>query len=164
MVTKGQVRDSIARLVGVWPALGKRDALRDEIGQAIMQHAERLEGDDLDAGVSMLIRNGRTRQDDGGPAQPPGPGEVVGCILTAYRDRTRGYVSAADRRGGMTFPEWWATVPEGEREQHRALYLMMTDPDTFYGLVNKARQHKANTDRIAMNRANARKRSRGARA
>ena len=64
----------------------------------------------------------------------------------------------------MTFPEWWATVPEGEREQHRALYLMMTEPDTFYGLVNKARQHKANTDRIAMNRANARKRGRGARA
>ena len=51
------------------------------------------------------------------PAQPPGPGEVVGCILTAYRDRTRGYVSAADDRGGMTFPEWWATVPEGERER-----------------------------------------------
>lgn len=93
-----QVRDAIQRLCGVWPSLGKRDALRDEIGRAIMQHADTLDLADLDAGLSLLIRSARVRQDDGGPALPPGPGEVVGCILTARRDRTsRARGGAADR-------------------------------------------------------------------
>jgi hypothetical protein len=97
-VARVQVRDCIQRLVGVWPTLRKRDTMRDEIGRAVMAHADRLMPGDLDAGVDMLIRTARAQQDDGGPASPPGPGEVLGCILAARRDRLAGTTpSAADR-------------------------------------------------------------------
>lgn len=98
MVARVQVRDCIQRVAGVWPTLRKRDTMRDEIGRAIMAHADRLEVSDLDAGVDTLIRTARAQQDDGGPASPPGPGEVLGCILAARRDRLAGERGSATER------------------------------------------------------------------
>lgn len=98
MVARVQVRDTVQRLSGVWPTLRKRDTLRDEIGQALMRHADNLEATDLDEGVTLLVQTARVQQDDGGPAAPPGPGEVLGCVLSAKRARVmaaRG--PAADR-------------------------------------------------------------------
>lgn len=91
MVARVQVRDTVQRLAGVWPTLRKRDTLRDEIGRALMRHADNLDPADLDEGVTLLVQTARVQQDDGGPAAPPGPGEVLGCVLSARRAR----VSAA---------------------------------------------------------------------
>lgn len=98
MVARVQVRDCIQRIAGVWPSLRKRDTMRDEIGRGIMAYADRLEPADLDTGVDMLIRTARAQQDDGGPASPPGPGEVLGCILAARRDRLAGVRGSAAER------------------------------------------------------------------
>lgn len=98
MVARVQVRDTVQRIAGVWPTLRKRDTLRDEIGRALMRHADTLDPVDLDEGVALLVQTARVQQDDGGPAAPPGPGEVLGCVLTAKRQRVmaaRG--PAADR-------------------------------------------------------------------
>lgn len=87
MVARVQVRDTVQRLAGVWPTLRKRDTLRDEIGRSLMRHADNLDPVDLDEGVAMLVQTARVQQDDGGPAAPPGPGEVLGCVLSARRAR-----------------------------------------------------------------------------
>lgn len=162
MVTRQQVREGITRLVGVWPTLARRDALRQEIGHAIMRHAERIDPVDIRQGLDDLIARARAQQDDGGPAAPPGPHEVVGCILSAARVRDMAdtttpavgvtpEVVAADARlrddlargervtiedvrrsnmprryvPGLSFSQWWASLPEGERGKHAALRAMM---------------------------------------
>ena len=99
-VAKPQVRDTVQRLVGVWPTLRKRDTLRDEIGRALMRHADTLEAADLDNGVSLLVQTARVQQDDGGPAAPPGPGEVLGCVLSAKRARV------SSERDKMRAEDW----------------------------------------------------------
>jgi hypothetical protein len=166
-VTRREVMDGcVYRMVGVWPGLRKRVDLQREIGAAIMRHAPRLTVEDIAQGMDDLVGRARTQQDDGGPAAPPGPHEVVGCILTAARARTlsdttapapgvpREVVAADDRlradieRGqrvsrddvatsntarryvpGLSFSDWWATVPEAERPRHAALYAMMGGGD-----------------------------------
>ena len=162
VVTRQQVREGITRMVGVWPTLARRDALRQEIGHAIMRHAERIDPVDIRLGLDDLIARARAQQDDGGPAAPPGPHEVVGCILSAARVRDMAdtttpavgvtpEVVAADARllddlargervtiedvrrsnmprryvPGLSFSQWWASLPEGERGQHAALRAMM---------------------------------------
>ena len=141
MVTKDEVRAGIQRLVGMWPALGKRDALRQEIGHAVMKHAERIEPADIRAGLDKLIASTRTGQDDGGPAQPPSPHEVVGCILAASNVRRMADgANSRPRNDGITFAEWWETVPDDERPQHAALHMMMTEPDKARAMVDKARK------------------------
>ena len=124
MVTRTEVREGIARLVGVWPTLARRDALRQEIGEAVMRHAGRLDPVDIRQGLDDLIARARAQQDDGGPAAPPGPHEVVGCILSA-RDARRRDTPRPRYAPGLSFSEWWASLPEGERGQHAALRAMM---------------------------------------
>jgi hypothetical protein len=127
-VNRAEVRQAITRMVGVWPGLGKRDVLRQEIGEAIMRHADKVQPSDLDEGVRLLITTARTRQDDGGPAQPPGPRDVVGCILSARHDRVERLRDAAprkDARAGLTFGEWWDMLPEDQQAQHATLRAMM---------------------------------------
>jgi hypothetical protein len=89
MVTRQDVwEDCVQRMMGVWPGLRKRLDLQREIGAAVMRHAQRLTVNDLTKGMDTLMGRARTQQDDGGPAAPPGPHEVIGCILAAYRART----------------------------------------------------------------------------
>jgi len=127
MVTRSDVRDVLQRMTGVWTRLKSNDELRQEIGHAIMRHAERLERDDLRNGVDAVMLNTRAQQRDGGPAVPPGPHEVVGCILAARERRVRdqGPLRTWDRQRGVTFQQWWATIPAGERPQHETLRRMM---------------------------------------
>jgi hypothetical protein len=87
MVTRETVRQAVERMVVVWPMLGSRDAMRQEIGEAVMAHAERLEPQDVERGMTLLIRTSRTAANDGGPAWPPGVNELVGCILSTRADR-----------------------------------------------------------------------------
>ena len=127
MVTRSDVRDVITRMTGVWTRLKSNDELRQEIGHAIMRHADRLEPDDLREGVDAVMMNTRAQQRDGGPAVPPGPHEIIGCILAARERRVRdqGPLRTWDRQRGVTFQQWWATIPAGERAQHETLRRMM---------------------------------------
>ena len=151
MITKADVHDTVDRLAGVYARLRKADELRQEIGQALMRHAERLEVADLYAGTTALIESMPTMQADGGPSSPPGPHEVVGCILTAKRARlndapairyslaqsTRDKVrqglpvtaQEANARAvwepGITTSAWWSSLTVDERHEHATLKAYM---------------------------------------
>ena len=87
MIGKDDVRQAVARLAVVWPTLKNRDELRQEIGNAVMAEADKLEPLDVERGVNLLIRTAPTKAKDGGPAWPPGPNEVLGCILKIRAER-----------------------------------------------------------------------------
>ena len=123
---RADVRLALGRLTDVWPALAKRDALRNEMGESIMRHAVDLQPQDLDAGMTMLIERSPLVTKDGWVTAPPGVNEVVGCVLTAKRERLR---QARPRRkdwGGMTFREWYESLPADEQPKHQALHRIMT--------------------------------------
>ena len=122
---RADVRLALSRLTDVWPALAKRDALRNEMGESIMRHALDLQPQDLDAGLTTLIEQSPTVTASGWITAPPGVHEVVGCILTAKRERLR---AARPRRkdwGGMTFREWYESLPAEEQPKHLALARIM---------------------------------------
>jgi len=124
-VIRADVRMALGRLTEVWPALAKRDALRNEIGESIMRHALDLQPQDLDAGITTLIEQSPTVTSSGWITAPPGVHEVVGCILTAKRERVR---AARPRRkdwGGMTFREWYDGLSADEKPKHLALARIM---------------------------------------
>lgn len=155
MITKADVRDTVDRLAGVYARLRKADEVRQEIGQALMRHAERLDVADLHAGTTALIESLPTRASDGGPASPPGPHEVVGCVLTARRQRMNDapairYTLAQATRDkirqglsitaeeanahdiwepGITFNAWWSSLTVSEQGDHKVLKAYM-DTDT----------------------------------
>lgn len=87
MIERDHVRHAIERMATVWPVLANRAEMRDEIGRAVMAYADRLEVSDVENGTSLLVRTSKTAAKDGGPAWPPGPSEVTGCILRARADR-----------------------------------------------------------------------------
>ena len=161
MITKADVHDTVDRLAGVYARLRKADELRQEIGQALMRHAERLDVADLHAGITALIESLPTRASDGGPASPPGPHEVVGCVLTAHRARLsdapaiRYSLAQATRdkvrqglpvtaqeanahdvwEPGITFSAWWSSLTISEQHDHKVLKAYM-DKDSDLIPVN----------------------------
>ena len=97
-----------------------------------------------------------TLQADGGPSSPPGPHEVVGCILTAQRARLNDapairYSMAQGTRDkvrqglpvtaqeanahdvwepGITFSAWWSSLTISEQHDHATLReYMVKDAD-----------------------------------
>lgn len=151
MITEQNVRDTVERLAGVYHRMRKADELRQEIGQALMRHADHIEVADLYAGSNALIESLPTRQADGGPSSPPGPHEVVGCVLTAKRARLHDapairYLLAQSTRDkvrqglpvtreeanahdvwepGITFSQWWSSITISEQGDHAALKAYM---------------------------------------
>lgn len=116
-----QIGDQIARLRVLWPVLNSREEHLAEIENALARHAHRLHADDVTAGFSTAIENAPTA------GWPPGPHEILGCVLKAAETRRAVMAPKVVRHyGGLTFSEWWATVPEGERHQHAALHKLMT--------------------------------------
>ena len=122
---RADVRIALGRLTEVWPTLAKRDALRNEMGEAVMRHAVDLQPSDLDAGITTLIEQSPTVTAAGWITSPPGVHEVVGCILTAKRERLRAARPRRNDWGGVTFREWFESLPEDEKPNHYALSRIM---------------------------------------
>jgi hypothetical protein len=73
--------EQIARLRVLWPVLNSRPEHTQEIVQAIMRNRGRLKPEDIEGGFSDAIE----RQPTSG--WPPGPHEILGCVLKAAEVR-----------------------------------------------------------------------------
>lgn len=87
MIERDDVREAMSRMSDVWPRLKKDERLRNEIGQAVWRERSRLNPSDITRGVEQLFTVAPTTAKDGGPAWPPGPREVMECVLRARGDR-----------------------------------------------------------------------------
>lgn len=90
-----EIRDAIVaefpRLRAIWPGLNGKPEVLAEVGKAVMVHAERLTPEDVARGFDDVIQASPTT------GWPPGPHEVVGCVLAAATER-RTNERAAERR------------------------------------------------------------------
>lgn len=124
---QAETAEQIARLRVLWPVLNQRPEHTQEIVKAIARHEHKLAVDDVVVGFSNAIENAPTN------GWPPGPHEVLGCIIKAAEVRKATHTGARSRRnfGGLTFAEWWSSLPEHEKPKHKALHRMMrgADPD-----------------------------------
>lgn len=77
----------LMKIEGMWPILKKNDQHKEAIVLLINEKASHVSADDLTAGYRLLVANARTSNKDGGPAWPPSAPEVLGCVLSAHRER-----------------------------------------------------------------------------
>jgi hypothetical protein len=117
--------EQITRLRVLWPVLNSRPEHTQEIERAVTRHERKLTADDVTQGFSDAIEACPTT------GWPPGPHEILGCVMA--RAHTRDLAEGPRRRSygvGMTFHEWWQTVPISERPRHAALHRLMTKEET----------------------------------
>ena len=152
MINQQDVEQAVKRVQSVWPRVQTTPGLKAEMVAAVMRHAGKLEPADLAAGVDSLIESRPAAQDTGWAAAPPGPHEVVGCLLTARvtrmqnapavrtslapgtRDKMRqGLPITAQEANarevwvpGITFAAWWASLTVSEQHDHATLRAYMT--------------------------------------
>lgn len=113
------------RLRALWPVLETKPEHLAEIGKAVMRHESRLTPEDVSHGFDQVIQQSPTT------SWPPGPHEVLGCILRE-RDARRHELATVPRvtpRPGLSFAEWWHSLPEPERAKHEALCRIMGSDD-----------------------------------
>ena len=115
------IGEQIDRLRVLWPVLNSRQEHTQEIENAIRRKASKLTADDVTRGFDDAIEAAPTT------GWPPGPHEVLGCVMARAHTRE---INAGPRKRewgvGLTFQEWWQTVPVHERGQHAVLHRMMT--------------------------------------
>jgi hypothetical protein len=129
----------ITRLKSLWPVLNSRPEHAQEIVQAITRHARKINADDVTHGFSDAIESAPTT------GWPPGPHEVLGCVMARSHTRKRSGDTRPTRFGmGLTFHEWWATVPAQERPKHAALHKLITKEEPVLTAV----ETPAHTDEI----------------
>ena len=90
MISDEDAERLIARVVGLWPVARKNEEYQSSVRELLIGKREALTPDDLAQGFRLLSLTARTSRDDGGPAWPPSPGEVLGCLLTSARNRAAG--------------------------------------------------------------------------
>jgi len=155
MINQQDVEQAVKRMQSVWPRVQTTPGLKAEMVAAVMRHAEKLQPLDLAAGVDSLIESRPAAQDTGWAAAPPGPHEVVGCLLAARatrmqnapavrtslaqgtRDKMRqGLPVTAEEANaheawvpGITFSAWWSSLTVSEQGDHKVLKAYM-DTDT----------------------------------
>jgi hypothetical protein len=117
---RDEIRSQSGRLVALWPALRNKPDVVAEIERAVLRHEPRLVTEDITHGFDQVIDNSPTS------GWPPGPHEVLGCVLDARRARTNGKEPTPRKFGGLTFAEWWHTLPADQRSHHGTLQRMMT--------------------------------------
>ena len=152
MIKQQDVEQAVKRMQSVWPRVQTTPGLKAEMVASVMRHAGKLEPADLAAGVDSLIESRPAAQDTGWAAAPPGPHEVVGCLLTARatrmqnapavrtslaqgtRDKMRQGLPITAQEGnarevwvpGITFAAWWASLTVSEQHDHATLRAYMT--------------------------------------
>lgn len=109
------------RLRALWPVLETKPEHLAEIGKAVMRHESRITPEDVSHGFDQVIQQSPTT------SWPPGPHEVLGCILAERDRRTRYDTPRAQAHAGpgLSFAEWWHSLPEPERGKHEALCRIM---------------------------------------
>lgn len=151
MINQQDVEQAVKRMQSVWPRVQTTPGLKAEMVAAVMRHAEKLHPLDLAAGVDSLIESRPAAQDTGWAAAPPGPHEVVGCLLAARatrmqnapavrtslaqgtRDKIRQGLPITPQEAnareawvpGITFAAWWASLSVSEQHDHATLRAYM---------------------------------------
>lgn len=122
---QAETAEQIARLRVLWPVLNQRPEHTQEIVKAVIRHEHKLVPGDVETGFSNAIENAPTN------GWPPGPHEVLGCIIKAAQTRKATTATVSTRRnfGGLTFGEWWSTLDDADKPKHRALYRLMRGDD-----------------------------------
>ena len=77
----------VSKLEGMWPILKNNEEHKEAITLILSEKAKHVSPDDFLAGYRLLVQLHRTGRDDGSPAWPPSPTDVLGCVLSAHRDR-----------------------------------------------------------------------------
>lgn len=75
------VKEQLTRLAGVWPALRNNAAMLEECERLVLRHKDRLVRSDLEEGISLVIEISPAK------GYPPGPNEVIGCVLRVREER-----------------------------------------------------------------------------
>jgi len=75
------ITEQVQRLRVLWPALNGRPEVTDEIRRAIMRHEGKLNASDVVTGFDTVISDSPTS------GWPPGPHEILGCIMRASATR-----------------------------------------------------------------------------
>ena len=124
-----EIREAIVaefpRLRALWPGLNKKPEVLSEVGKAVMAHADKLAPEDVARGFDALIQASPTS------GWPPGPHEVVGCVLTAAGERRENertarrrheFESTAPARYEVSGPPCSCGSPLVLLREERALY------------------------------------------
>lgn len=75
------IDEQLERLKNLWPTLKNKPEVLEEIRHAITKHERRLESSDVAQGFDDVIQKSPTS------GWPPGPHEVIGCILGVANQR-----------------------------------------------------------------------------
>jgi hypothetical protein len=124
MAFEHAIGEQITRLRVLWPVLNGRQEHTQEIERAIRRKASKLTADDVVRGFDDAIEAAPTT------GWPPGPHEILGCVMA--RAHTRELAEGPRKRPwsvGLTFHEWWDTLPADQRDAHGVLHRMMTKGD-----------------------------------
>lgn len=120
MSLEAELDTQVKRLVVLWPALRNKPEVLSEVKSAVLRHTHRLVSEDIRMGMDDVIANCPTT------GWPPGPHEVLGCILARQKARaTQAPTRSLRKFGGVTFKEWWMSLPLDERDQHATLARML---------------------------------------
>ena len=124
-----EIRDAILaefpRLRALWPGLNSKPDVLTEIGKAVMAHAAKLTPEDVARGFDDVIQASPTS------GWPPGPHEVVGCVLAAAGERRESerasrrrheFESMAPARYEVAGPPCSCGAPVVLLREERALY------------------------------------------
>ena len=96
MIERNDVLYLVDRIVGMWPVIKNNDEHKKAIAELVWEKRSGITNDDLNNGFRTLIANSRTARADGGPAWPPSPSEVLGCVLSSASKRTSDVPRPAD--------------------------------------------------------------------
>jgi len=87
MIERDDVLYLVDRITGMWPVIKNNEEHKKAICDLVWEKRNIVNEHDLNDGYRTLIANSRTSRADGGPAWPPSPSEVLGCVLASASKR-----------------------------------------------------------------------------
>lgn len=91
------LEEQLTRLKNLWPTLKNKPEVMEEIRRAVIKQERRLQLSDVEQGFDLVIEKSPTS------GWPPGPHEVIGCVITAANQRLIN--SRSDYTGPAGIPE-----------------------------------------------------------